>query len=325
MSMHFQIMDELTSISEFDPNYSKQKLDEVKDGYRKRIGKLQTKEDYLDLFRDFPLVQSVIKVLFSYQMQIDEFENGSNPFYGTTTELKKHPKKIETVLKQFRGALEVSQKLSDAETVYRLERTINLFETFLDSPSELLSNLHFFEIIDKVMEEKQHQLMPLILHYNPFNDPLLDKWENCSYYLEMLKFFDGFDVSHELLAKSTFIKLHKIFEFDNPTIYEQINNPSDPIKSIFEKMGRSEQMIDFKRLKNIKPKTFYKGIALFDYSKETDFLFHRQVEYAFQNAMKDAMIHVKINNVAIDLQTKIGIEEAMQAYKPRIYRQLFDF
>lgn len=325
MSTCFQMIDELVYLAEFDPSSSKQKLVEVKDNYRKFIGKLQSEEDYLELFREFPLAQSVIRILFNYQMLIDEFENGSNPFYGTTTELKKHSKNLETTLKQFRGALDISQKLSDTETVYRLERTINLFEAFLESPSDLLPKLHFFKIIDSIIQDKQNPLMPFILHYNPFNDPLLTKWDDCTYYLEMLGFFDGFDITLEALAKSTFIKLHKIFELDNSTLYSEVNNPSAPIKSIFEKMGRSEQTIDLKRLKNVKPKTFYKGIAVFDYSKETDILFNRYVEHAFQNAMKDAIIHDKVNQIDVDFQIKTGIDPAFQASIQKIYRDLLSF
>lgn len=325
MSVNFHIIDELIALVEFDPDFSKETLDEVKNNYRKHVGSLQSQEDYHELFHDFPLVQSVIRILFNYEIVLNEFENGLNPFYGTTAELKKHPKNIETSLKQFRGALEVSKKLSDVETVYRLERTINLFETFLDSPSDLLSKLHFFEILDGVMPDKANQLMPLILHYNPFNDPLLTKWDDCVYYLEMLKFFDGYDVTIEALAKSTFIKLHKIFELDNPNMYSQINSPADPIKSIFEKMGRPEQMIDFKRLKNVKPKTFYKGIAIFDYSKDTAVLFNRYIEYAFQNAMKDAIIHDKVKKIDVDFQTKIGIDSAYNASMQKMYRDLLSF
>lgn len=325
MSIYLHAKDELVALVEFDPSYSKDKLSELKKNQQKLKSNNLPQNDYLTLYQDFPLIQSVIKILFNYQMMLNEFENGENPFYGTTTELKKHPKNLTTVLKQFYGALEISKKLSDSETIYRLERTIKLFESFLDDPSDLLSKLHFFEILESIMQDKNHILIPLILHYNPFSDPLLEKFDDCSYYLEILKFFDGFDVNQEIIIKSTFIKIHKLFELDNPSIYSQLNNPSDPIKSIFEKMGREDQNIDFKRLKNVVPKTYFKGIAIFDYSKETDILFNKYIEYAYQNAMKDSIIQEKLRNNKVDFQKQIEMKEAFETSMKKMYRQLLEF
>lgn len=317
--------EELIALCEFDQNYAKQKLDQVKSNYKKQLGNLKSKEDYLALFHEFPLIQCVITVLFNYQMMMSEFEHGENPFYGTTTELKKHPKNLTTVLKQFYGALEISKKLSDSDTVYRLERTILLFKSFLDNPSDLLAKLHFFEILNSIVQDKNHALMPLILYYNPFNDPLIEKFDDCSYYLEMLKFFDGFDVNQEIITRSTFIKIHKLFEIDNPSIYSQLNSPSEPIKSIFEKLGKEDQNIDLKRLKNVVPRTYFKGIAIFDYSKGSDFLFNKYLEYAHQNAIKDSIIQEKLRNNKIDIQVQIKIQEVFDTSMKKMYRQLLEF
>lgn len=307
-----RVIDDLFTITNFDPSFSKEKLDRLKDGYRGVIGKKESQSDYVSFFQDFPIVQSVVKILFNYQMLLYEFENGSNPFFETTKKLKQHPERLDKTIKEFESALNVSLLLSDTKTSSQLERTIKIFQDFRNNPNDLISQLYYFEILNLFFDDKKNQLLPLVLQWNPFNDVTLKKWDDCIYYLELLKFFDGYDVSADMLLISTSIKIHKLFELNDPLIFTKLDNPSEAIESMFKKIGKKPK-INFERLKYIYPKTFFKGIAIFDYCDEDN---SKRINEYFENSLTKtieySMTHDRFNNIELDSSEKYygAIDEA---------------
>lgn len=316
-------IDELYILTEFDPSFSKEKFDELKHNYRNFIGKEISLNDYEKLFTDFPLVQSVIKILFNYQMMLNEFENGKNPFFETTKKLKQHPERLDKRIKEFESALNISLLLFDTKTSSQLERTIKIFQDFRNNPNDLISKLYSFEIMNLFFEDKKHQLLPLFLQWNPFNDVTLKKWEDCIYYLEMLKFFDGYDVSADMLLISTSIKIHKLFELNDPFIFTKVNNPSEAIESIFNKIGKKTK-INFERLKYIHPKTFFRGIAIFDYCDEDN---SKKINEYFENSLfktiEYSMTHDRFNNIELDSSEKYY--SAINEAKNRLFFSFLNF
>lgn len=299
-----EIKDELFAFAEFDPEFSKEKLSYLKENQQKLLEKDLSQNDYLVFFKDFPLVQSVIKILFNYQMMLDEFENGFNPFFESTKKLKQHPERLDKTIKEFESALNVSLLLSDTKTSSQLERTVKIFQEFRTDPNSVISKLHYFEILNIFMDDKTNELLPLVLQWNPFNDNTLKKWEDCLYYLEMLKFFDGYDISADMLLISTSIKIHKLFELNDPLIFTKLNNPSEAIESIFQKIGKKTK-INFERLKYVYPKTFFRGIAIFDYCDKVN---SKKVNEYFENSLTKSieytMTHDRFNNVSLDSSEK---------------------
>lgn len=311
------------ALTTFDPNFSKEKYAELKSNERQFFEEELSLNDYLTFFQDFPLIQSVIKILFNYGYMLNEFENGKNPLFENITKLKKHPKKLDTIIGDLERALEVSRLLSDTNTCVGLERTLKIFKTFKDNPNDLIRRLYFFEILNSTMEDKRSQLIPIILQFNPFNDSKLKTWEDCSYYLEMLKLFDGFDISADMLLVSTSIKLHKLFEQIDPLIYTKRNNPRDSIYSIFEHMGK-EPKINFERLQYVYPKTFYKGIALFDYSDtKADHRINEYIENALQKSLEYSLASDRMNK--IETKDDEIYNKVLDDLKHRMYFQLLNF
>lgn len=323
MNVKFRMIDELIVLAEFDPAFSKQKLDELKSNYKRLIGKLSSQEEYLHLFSDFSLIQSIIKILFNYQMLLDKFENGSNPFFETTKKLKQHPERLDKTIKEFESALNVSLLLSDTKASSQLERTIKIFQDFRNNPNDLISKLYYFEILNLFFEDKKNQLLPLLLQWNPFNDITLKKWEDCIYYLEMLKFFDGYDVSADMLLISTSIKVHKLFEQNDPLIFTKLNNPSEAIESIFKKMDKKTK-INFERLKYVHLKTFFKGIAIFDYCDEDN---SKKINEYFENSLDKSieysMTHDRFNNIEVD--SRETYYAAIDSAKKRLFISFLNF
>ncbi|MDO9305471.1 MAG: hypothetical protein Q7T77_09070 [Sulfuricurvum sp.] len=317
------VLEYIFTLATFDPSFSKEKYAELKSNKQQFFEKKFSQNDYLAFFQDFPLIQSVIKILFNYEYMLNEFENGKHPLFENITRLKKHPKKLDTIIGDFERTLEVSRLLSETNTCSGLERTIKIFKAFKDNPSELISKLYFFEIINSTMEDKSNQLIPIILQYNPFNDSTLISWEYSKYYLEMLNLFDGFDISADMLLISTSIKLHKLFELIDPLIYTKRNNPRDSIYSIFEHMGK-EPRINFDRLRYIYPKTFYKGIALFDYSDvNVDYQINEYIENALQKSLEYSLITDRINKIETkDYET---YNQILKNFKYNTFMQLLNF
>ncbi|GEM_PF-4151450 len=319
----FNIIDELFILTAFDSNYSKEKFDELKSNYRSFIGKEMSQNDFEALFQDFPIVQSVINILFNYEMMLDEFENGVNPFFETTKKLKQHPERLDKIIKEFESALHISFLLSDTKTSSQLERTIKTFQDFRNNPNNLISKLYYFEILNLFFEDKKNQLLPLVLQWNPFNDITLKKWEDCIYYLEMLKFFDGYDVSGDMLLISTSIKIYKLFELTDPLIFTKLNNPSEAIETIFKKMGKKPK-INFERFKNVYPKTFFKGIAIFDYcdNDKSEFI-NEYFESSLEKSIEYSMTHDRFNNIELDSSEKYY--DAIDNVKKRLFISFLNF
>lgn len=317
------LIDEFFALIEFDPNYSKQKLDEIKSNSRKLIGNIQIQKDYLALFHEFPLVQSVIKILFNYQMLLDEFENGPNPFFETTKKLKQHPERLDKTIKEFESVFNLSLLLTDKQTASHLQRTIKIFQKFRTSPNDLISKLYYFEILNLFFEDKKNQLLLFVLQSNPFHDVTLKKWEDCIYYLEMLKFFDGYDVSADMLLTSASIKIHKLFELNDPLIFNKLNNPSDAIESIFQNIGKKPK-INFDKLKYVYPKTFFRGISIFDYCDESkSSSVNEYFESSLTKAIEYSMTHDRFNNIEIDDSEKYY--GAINDAKRRLFISLLNF
>lgn len=292
-----EISVELFALAEFDPSYSKEKLIELKKNHRKILEPKLSQNDYLALFHEFPIVKCVIKILFNYQMMIDEFEQGSNPFFETTKKLKQHPERLDKTIKEFESSLNVSRLLGDKETASKLERAVKVFKNFRNDPNDLIKKLHFFKVLDMTMEDKKNPLLGLILQWNPFDDSTLKELDECIFYIEMKKFFDGFDVSSDMLLNSTSIKIHKLFELNDSTIFSKSNNPSEIIESIFNKIGKTPK-INFDRLKYVYPKTFFRDIAIFDYCDESKpKSINEYFERAIEKTIDFSIAHDKFNNI----------------------------
>lgn len=266
------ILPDLFDLTKFDPTYSEEKYNNLLKHKNQLSSDELNQDDYLQYFKDFELVYTTIQILFSYDFLLNEFERGEHPLFDSIKDLKKHNASLNPYLNAIEKTLKITSLFEDNQTNEKLERTIQFIQKFQNNPEDFINRLYFFQILKMtlankmpdVSEQSVAELLKILLMHNPYDDPSIQKLEDCNFYFGLLKLFDGYNINAEMLLSSTVIKIHKLFALFDQENYKKRSNSSKVILSIFQKMGKNPK-IDLERIDNVVPKTFYKGNAIFDY------------------------------------------------------------
>ena len=296
-------------MTKHDSSYDEKLLAELK----KRIKQNITIFEAHQLFSNFKSVQSVLRILINYNFLINEFTTVDVPIFGTADNSKHFISKVTTQLNALKKSLELFIILNDEQAIKQISKIVSIFEEFQANPKELIKKLQFFQLLERVFNPNVRDSFTHILLHNPFNDMDIKKYKDIYYYLAVLKLLDGYDTTEVQIATSTSIKIYKISEF---------KKASHVLKSLFDKLG-FKQEVKLNKLDNVQVKTFYRGIAVFDYiTKNKD----KKINKYFLDAMDKLRIltitDVKSKNLPMSEEI---INKEFLSINEKLIKQLLEF
>jgi hypothetical protein len=324
------ILSDLFDLTKYDPCYSEESYNNLLRQKNKLSTAKLSQDDYLDYFKDFEFTQITIRILFNYVFLLNEFENGEHPLFDGIKDLKKHNTSLNTYISAIEKTLKITSLFEDKHTNEQLVRTVQFIRQFQDYSEDFINRLYFFQILKMTLANEMPEaskghiakVIKMLLMNNPYDDPFVERLEDCNFYFGLLKLFDGYNINSEMLLTSTVIKIHKLFALHNENVYKKRNNPSKIILSIFEKMGRSPK-IDLGRFHDVIPKTFYKGNAIFDYKDEHQ---KYKVNPYFDLSLKKALDFIAMQNrLSGKTETSSDYDQTYENWINKLYWTLIIF
>ncbi len=305
--VHYYI-DDLYKLAKNDSSFDENLLTKLKNNVNPNITIFEAHQ----LFTPFKIIQSVLRVLINYDFLINEFKTVDVPIFGTADNSKHFDSKVNTLLNNLKKSLELFLILHDKQAIKQTNKIISIFEEFLSNPKELIKKVQFFQLLERIVSYDNRSSLPILLLHNPFNDRDMKEYKDVSYYLGLLTLLDGYDTTEVQLSTSTLIKIYNIAEF---------KNASNTLKSLFDKLG-FKQEVKINRLDNIYIKTFYRGIAVFDYASDND----NKVNKYFIDAMdKLKILAITDANSKNSSITEDMINAKFGDINKKLVNQLFEF
>lgn len=302
-------IEDLYELAKYDSRFDEKILTQIK----KQIKPDSTLFEVHQLFNSIKTIQTILRILINYDFLILEFKTADIPMFGIADNSKHFNSKIKTLLNTLKKSLELFIILDDKKAIKQTSKIISIFEEFQANPKELIKKLQFFQLLERAFSSDVRDSFIHILVHNPFSDRDIKEYKDISYYLAILSLLDGYDTTEVQLTTSTLIKIHKIPE---------LKSASYTLKSLFNKLG-FKQEIKLNRLDNVHVKTFYRGIAVFDYmTKDED---EKINKYFLDSMDKFRILTIFDANANNSHITETIINEKISEINDKLINQLLEF